>query len=160
MQFIYPWERLSIKKVQKDVLAKIEISYFDVSKNTDISETMEVPLRIEYIYIAKTLNYGMLVLILFIIFFAWIFIRKRDKKIEVLEDANEYLEDEITVLERARDTHKAKNTKITPITTTKKSVKTTAKTSPTEEKKKSPTKKPVAKKSAPKKTPPKDNTTI
>jgi len=162
MQFIYPWERLSIKKVQKDVLAKIEISYFDVSKNTDISETMEVPLRIEYIYIAKTLNYGMLVLILFIIFFAWIFIRKRDKKIEVLEDANEYLEDEITVLERARDTHKAKNTKITPVTTTKKSAKTktTAKTSPTEEKKKSPTKKPVAKKSAPKKTPPKDNTTI
>ena len=63
---------------------------------------MEIPLTITYSYIVKTLNYGMLFLVGFIIFFAWIFIRKRDKRIEVLEEVNDELEDEITVLERAK----------------------------------------------------------
>lgn len=63
---------------------------------------MEIPLTISYSYIKKTLNYGMLSLVGFIIFFAWIFIRRRDKRIEVLEEVNDELEDEITVLERAK----------------------------------------------------------
>lgn len=63
---------------------------------------MEVPLTISYSYIAKTLNYGMLFLLGFILLCSWYFIRKRDRRIAILEDVNDELEDEITVLERAK----------------------------------------------------------
>ena len=63
---------------------------------------MEAPLTISYSYIAKTLNYGMLFLIGFILLCSWYFIRKRDRRIAILEDVNDELEDEITVLERAK----------------------------------------------------------
>ncbi len=101
-QFIYPWERLSIRKTTKAIMAKVEFVYNDVTTGKDVTKTMEVPLTIQYAYIAKTLNYGMLLLVGFIIFCAWFFIRKRDRRIEVLEDENDELEDEITVLERAQ----------------------------------------------------------
>ena len=94
----------------------------------------------------------MLFLVGFIIFFAWIFIRKRDKRIEVLEEVNDELEDEITVLERAKQqamaakkwTKKAPTKKTEPTTTAKE--KTTAPRKTTASTKKVPTRKPRAKK--------------
>ena len=66
---------------------------------------MEVPITIKYSYIAKSLNHGMLFIIVFICFLSWIFIRARDNRIVSLEDVNHELEDEITVLERASKAH-------------------------------------------------------
>jgi hypothetical protein len=104
-QFIYPWERLSIRKAHKSIRAKIEFVYNDVTTGKDVTKTMEVPIIVEYTYIAKTLNYGILILIGFILLCAWFFIWRRDRRIAILEDENDELEDEITVLERAQQTH-------------------------------------------------------
>ncbi len=111
---------------------------------------MELPLNVEYRYIAKIINYGMIFVLGFIIFFAWIFIRRRDKRIEVLEEENHELEDEISVLERAKKAHIAKKSpqkeaKKTTTTEVKKPIKKTVvvKPKPTEEIEKSPTKKPT-----------------
>ncbi len=134
-QFIYPWERLSIRKTTKIITAKVEFIYNDVTTGKDVSKIMEVPLTIQYAYIAKTLNYGMLALLAFILLCAWFFIRKRDRRIAVLEDENDELEDEITVLERAKATMAAKK-KAIPVAAKK--LKAEVKTE---------VKKPVAKKS-------------
>ena len=69
---------------------------------------MEIPVTVNYSYIAKTINYGILFIIGFILVFAWIFISIRDKRIEYLEEENTELEDEISVLERAKNTHTIK----------------------------------------------------
>ena len=71
----------------------------------------------------------------FIIFFAWIFIRRRDRRIEVLEEENHELEDEISVLERAKKAHVAKKapqkeTKKTTTTEVKKPIKKTVAVKP------------------------------
>lgn len=119
----------------------------------DVTKTMEIPLTVKYSYIAKTLNYGMLFAIGFIIFFAWIFIRRRDRRIEVLEEENYELEDEISVLERARVAHalkkeaaKASEKKVVKKSTAKAPTKAEAVKTPT-----SVTKKPTAKKTPTKK---------
>lgn len=111
-QFIYPWEKLAIRKMDKTLTAKVEFTYNDITKNENVTRTMDVPVKIAYTYIAKTLNYGMLTLVGFILFFAWIFIRKRDKRIEKLESTNHELSDEITVLEKAKNTIPAKKRKV------------------------------------------------
>lgn len=133
-QFIYPWERLSIRKTNKVITAKVEFVYNDVTTGKNVTKTMEVPLTIQYAYIAKTINYGILLLLAFIIFCAWFFIRKRDRRIAVLEDENDELEDEITVLERAKKSIVEKK-KTVPVAAKKPKVET-----------KTEVKKPVAKK--------------
>jgi len=146
-QFIYPWERLYIRKASRTLKAKVEFIYNDVTTGEDVTKIMEIPLNVEYRYIAKSLNYWMIFALGFIIFFAWIFIRKRDKRIEVLEEENDELEDEISVLERAKKAHIAKKSTMT--VASKKPVKKIAvtKSPPAEVTKKPPVaKKPVVKK--------------
>ncbi|MFZ2256219.1 MAG: hypothetical protein WAW59_00320 [Patescibacteria group bacterium] len=119
----------------------------------DVTKTMEIPLTVKYSYIAKTLNYGMLFAIGFIIFFAWVFIRRRDRRIEVLEEENYELEDEISVLERARVAHalkkeaaKASEKKVVKKSTAKaEAVKTPTSVTKKPTAKKTPTKKPATK---------------
>jgi C4-dicarboxylate-specific signal transduction histidine kinase len=123
-----------------------------VTTGEDVTKIMEIPLNVEYKYIAKTMNYGMLFALGFIIFFAWIFIRRRDKRIELLEEENDELEDEISVLERAKKAHIAK--KSTRVEVQKSPAKKTIakKAPPAEETKKAPvSKKPAAKKPVTKK---------
>jgi hypothetical protein len=149
-QFIYPWERLSIRKTTKIITAKVDFIYTDVTTGKDVSKTMEVPLSIQYAYIAKTLNYGMLFFVGFILLCAWFFIRKRDRRIAVLEDVNDELEDEITVLERAKATIAVKK-KALPVADKK--LKTEVKTEAKKPVAKKAPAKPAVKKVAVKKTP-------
>jgi uncharacterized protein YoxC len=120
---------------------------------------MEVPINVEYDYISKTLNYGMLVLVAFIILCAWFFIRKRDRRIEVLEDANDELEDEITVLERAsKSLAEKKKTLPRAVKKPKVEVKTEAEKPVAKKTPAKPATKTVAKKAAEKKIPAKTET--
>ncbi len=109
-QFIYPWEKLAIRKMNRTLVAKVEFTYNDAVTGEDVTKTMDLPVSVSYTYIAKTLNYGMLVLVGFIVLFAWLFIRKRDRKIEKLEEVNEELYDEISVLEHAKKNIAVKKT--------------------------------------------------
>lgn len=154
--------------MNRTLKAKVEFTYNDITTGEDVTKTMEIPLNVQYKYIAKTINYGMLFALGFIIFFAWIFIRRRDKRIEVLEEENDELEDEISVLERAKKAHIAKKTNTeSKITEAKKVTKKplAKKVAPTEKPetvptKKAPAKKPATKKPAIKKSEPKKDTPI
>lgn len=113
-QYIYPWERLSIRSVSRELKWKIELSYNDITTGKDVTNYMEVPITIKYSYIAKSLNYWMLFIIVFICLLSWIFIRARDNRIVTLEDVNHELEDEITVLERVSKAHMIKKESTSP----------------------------------------------
>ncbi len=130
--------------------AKVEFVYNDVTTGNDVTKIIEIPLSVQYKYIAKTINYGMLFALGLILILAWIFIRRRDERIEFLEEENIELEDERSVLERAKKEHITKKVikkepvkkviKKTP--TTKKVVKKDTETIKKETPKKTPTRKP------------------
>lgn len=99
LQFIYPWDKLSIRQEKEIITAKVEFSYNDITTEKDVTKLMNIPVHVEYSYITKTLNYWVIIITLSIIFFGWILIGKRRKR----HPEEQYeLEDEIAVLERAR----------------------------------------------------------
>lgn len=99
IQVLYPWEKLSVRNTTRNLTAKVEFSYNNPQTGANEVVTRELPLDISYNYIAKTTNWGMILIIVGVIFFAWILIRRRDNTIEDLEDE---LDDEIAALEKAQ----------------------------------------------------------
>lgn len=99
IQVLYPWEKLSIRSATRHLMAKVEFSYKNPQTGANEVFTRELPLDISYNYIAKTPNWGMILIVVGIILIAWILIRRRDNTIEDLEDE---LDDEIAALEKAQ----------------------------------------------------------
>ncbi len=118
-QMLFPWEKLAILTMNKTLQAKVEVSYKNPATNLDEVYTIELPVPVEYKYIAKTWNWGALTLILLILLLVWR-LRRNNLIIHTLEEETHHLSDEISVLERARasilakkkaDPIKTKNTK-------------------------------------------------
>lgn len=101
IQVLYPWDKLSIRSSTKELTAKVEFSYKNPKTGADEVSTLELPITISYNYIAKTPNWGMIIIVALIILLAWIIIRRRNSEIEELEDE---LDDEIAALEKAQKT--------------------------------------------------------
>lgn len=122
-QFIYPWEKLSIRNATKQLTAKVEFTYKNPKTWVDEVSTLELPITISYNYITKTLNWGVIIIVILLILLAWMIIRRRNSDIEELEDEVDDLDDEIAVLEKAQKAllgKKATAKKV--VTTTKKEV--------------------------------------
>jgi hypothetical protein len=98
-QFIYPWEKLSLRSETKHLKAQVEFSFKNPKTGNVEVSTLELPITITYNYIAKTLNWWVILIVLLIILLAWIIIRRRDTQIEELEVE---LDDEIAALEKAQ----------------------------------------------------------
>lgn len=107
---------------------------------------MELPVPIEYKYIAKTLNWSMLILIFLFTLLVWRILRRPQVKSSRGKKNAHHLENEIDILEQARATMQAKKKSIktkSPVKKEVKSVKETPKNLP--EKKVSRTKTPEIK---------------
>jgi hypothetical protein len=61
---MFPWQKLAIRHAQKELSAEVELSYKNALKNLDEVYSLELPLQVEYSYIAKTLNWGLILLVL------------------------------------------------------------------------------------------------
>lgn len=103
---IYPWEKLKLSVGEKHIKAKISIEYLGEGGKVVPTE-LERDIVVRYNYIEKTLNYGILAIILIIILVAWFFFRRYSNRIEELEDEEDTLAHEIAVLERAQQKLKA-----------------------------------------------------
>jgi hypothetical protein len=135
-QFIYPWEKLAIRKTQKTLTAKVEISYKNPKTEKEELRNIEIPVNITYVQIARVINWSLIIIILLVLFIVYTLIRgkKQGEHVHDLEDEVHHLEDEIAVLERATKSSPAKKTK--PAEGKKVTTKDTPKTPST--KKKSP----------------------
>lgn len=98
---LYPWEKLSIRIAEKHVKAKIAIEYTGENGKT-VPMELERDIIVQYNYIDKVLNTGVILLVVLIVFIAWLLLRKRDRRIDELEEENDELEDEIDELEHAK----------------------------------------------------------
>lgn len=95
-----PWEKFAKRTMNKSLRASVEITYKNPLTKLNEVSTFDIPVPIHYTYIAKTLNWSAIILILLVIFLIWM-VKRRNNKIHDLEDETELLEDEISVLERA-----------------------------------------------------------
>jgi hypothetical protein len=147
-QFIYPWERMSLRKAEKVLTAKVDISYINPKTKEQDVKNLEIPLAVSYLYVAKVMNWSAIIGFLLLMWVFRIILRKRNRRIEELEDETHELEDEISVLERAQKSFANGNLKArknaTPKPQTKKEVTSQAT-------KKLPEKKPTVKKANQKK---------
>jgi hypothetical protein len=170
-KFMYPWERLAVRNTTKTLDAKVEMSYKNPSTGKDEPYKVEVPVSINYAYVAKTTNWSALILIFGILFLSWRIIQRRNRDIDFLEDEVGELEHEIIALEKAKKQYNSRK-KVLEVTEKEKIRKIPPKKEVLQKKEtieKKVTKKPVAKKEttqttpttkkAPtKKTPPKKST--
>ncbi len=89
--------------MEKILQAKVEITYKNPLTNLDEAYTMELPVPIKYKYIAKTLNWSLILLILLIILLlSRVFRRSQVKPIHKKKKNAHHLENEIDILEQAR----------------------------------------------------------
>lgn len=98
-----PWEKYRIKPVHKTLKAKIYLEYKG-ENNVSIPYEREQDVIIGYYALVKDYNYGaILIVVIGILLFWWISqARRRDKRMEKLEDEVEYLEEEIDELEKGK----------------------------------------------------------
>jgi hypothetical protein len=120
-QFLFPWEKLAIRTMNKSLRASVEINYKNPLTQLNEVTTLEIPVPVSYTYVAKTWNWSLMLLILLVTLLI-LTVRRRNHKIHDLEDETHHLEDEIYVLERARASMESK--KKVAKTPAKKSVKT------------------------------------
>ncbi len=99
-QILMPWEKFAKRTMNKSLRASVEITYKNPLTKLNEVSTFDIPVPIHYTYIAKTLNWSAIILILLVVFLIWM-VKRRNNKIHDLEDETELLEDEISVLERA-----------------------------------------------------------
>lgn len=102
---LYPWEKLRISVAEKKILAKIGIEYIGEWGKVVPTE-IEREIIVKYNYIDKALNWGAILAVVFILFIARLIVRRRDDRIEELEEETEELEEEIDELEHARQAAK------------------------------------------------------
>jgi hypothetical protein len=147
-QFIYPWEKLAIRKTQKTLTAKVEITYRNPKTGKDEIRTLDIPVNIKYVQIARVINWSLIIIIVLILFIVYIFIRgkKQWEHVHDLEDEVHHLEDEIAVLERAKKNPPTKKIKSSEV---KKAVIKTASKTPATKKKWTTTEVKVEEKSKP-----------
>ncbi len=98
---LYPWEKLKISIAQRHIKAKIALEYIGEGGKT-VPIELERDIIVEYNYIDKVLNMGAILSGILIIFIAWLIIRRRDRRIDELEELEEELEEEIDELEQAK----------------------------------------------------------
>jgi hypothetical protein len=98
-----PWEKLKIFLTTKKVIARIYLEYPGADGKIVPYERTETIL-VKYNYIGTGINYGAIAIIGAVIFLAWILLRRRDDRIEELEEIIEEEEDE---LEKAKKMAKA-----------------------------------------------------
>ena len=148
-RYLLPWEKLKIFLASKKVLAKIYLEYTGDGGKI-VPYEAERTILVKYNYIDKGINYGAIALILLVILIAWLLLRKRDDRIEELEEEVDELEDEVDEFEKAKKMAKK-------AIAAKKSAEPKKEVTKTEPKKpapkKSPAKKVVAKKPTTQKTP-------
>lgn len=151
-RYLLPWEKLKIFLATKKVLAKIYLEY-TAEEGKIIPYEAERTILVKYNYIDKGINYGALAIILLVVLVAWFLLRRRDDRIEELEEEVDELEDEVDEFEKAKKMAKtaiAKKQSLRSAAKNTPSLKTPAKKvdlveSPIKKKapaKKSPTKKP------------------
>lgn len=127
--------------MHKELKADVEVSYKNPLTGLDEVYSFELPVSVAFKYIAKTLNWSLLILILLVALLVWN-IMKRNRRLDQLEYETHHLEDEIHALEHARSLLKNKIPKKPSSSPKQESAKKS-----TLEKKPSVTK-PIAKKSA------------
>jgi hypothetical protein len=112
-QFIYPWEKLAIRKIQKQLTAKIEITYKNPKTGTDELRNLEIPVTIHYVQVARVINWSLIIIILLVLLVLYSFFRgkKQEAHMHELEHEVDHLEHEIAVLERAKKSIPAKKIK-------------------------------------------------
>ena len=105
-KYLYPWEKLKIRIATKNIRAKIHVEYMGENGKV-VPMDLEKIITVKYNYIDKSLNYGVLLLVTLIILIAWLIVRRRDRKIEELEEEVGELEEDIDELEHAKRSAKA-----------------------------------------------------
>ena len=158
---LYPWEKLKISIATRHIKAKIALEYIGEAGKV-VPMELERDIVVEYNYIDKVLNMGVILITVLIILIAWILIRRRDTRIDELEEENDELEEEIDEIEHAKQSarkilERKKNISLEKSITEKKIIqKAPVKKSPEKkneqlEEAKAPVKKPRIKKVPPKK---------
>lgn len=100
-QFLWPWERLKLIKNQKTFHIEVSLEYLWM-QNRIIPITQNKDIVVEYSTIEKGVNYGIVLCIFLILFLSWILLRRRDRKIHILEGEVDELEDEVHEFEKAK----------------------------------------------------------
>ncbi len=98
---MWPWEKLKISIAKKHIKAKIALEYIGEGGKV-VPMELERDIVVEYNYIDKVLNMGVILLTVLIIFIAWLVIRRRDSRIDELTEENAELEEENDELEHAK----------------------------------------------------------
>lgn len=82
---IYPWEKLKIFIASRKIHAKIHLEYLG-ENNTPVPFDLEKDIYVKYNFIDKGLNLWAILLFVLIVFIAWRLLRKKEDRIEFLEE--------------------------------------------------------------------------
>jgi hypothetical protein len=97
-QYIYPWERMAIRNIEKTISGKVEIAYKNPLTGKDDFYTVDIPVSVSYPYITKTYNWSLIFIVLFVAWFLYVIFSRRGRS----TGEPHHLTDEIIALEAAR----------------------------------------------------------
>jgi plastocyanin domain-containing protein len=99
--YLLPWEKYRVVPVSKNMKANVYLEY-NGENNTPVPYEVTQNVKIEYFLLEKSINYGALLIIGLIGLFIWflLFMRRRDRRIDILEEEMGYIEAEVDELEK------------------------------------------------------------
>lgn len=84
-RYLLPWEKLKIFIASRKIHAKIHLEYLG-ENNLAVPFDLEKDIYVKYNFIDKGLNFWAILLIILIIFIAWRLLRRKEDRIEDLEE--------------------------------------------------------------------------